>query len=230
VKPPAAVLLDIGNTLLEERRFDLEAGIGEVVLRHDDVGALAAEFRAEVDALHEQNREPLLARWLQSRVPALAGYTLPDIEDRIWRAVVTLVPRAGVSAMLDRLAADGIPVGAVSNAAFSGRVLRAELARHGLADSLRVVVSSADLDSRKPAAPIFEKAVTCVGAAASATWFVGDTIDEDITGALHVGLQGVWFANGAADAMLPSGVPVVHSWSDFLTLYSASVDAARNGS
>jgi putative hydrolase of the HAD superfamily len=225
VPPPSAVLFDIGDTLLEEQRFDLEAGINAVVANDAEVVLLAAEFRNALEECHAENREPLLAQWLQARVPALAAFTIPHIEDRIWRVVVTLVPRTDVSLVLTRLAADSVPVGAVSNAAFSGRVLRAELARHGLADSLRFVVSSADLDSRKPAALIFETAVTRLGVAASSTWFVGDTLSEDIAGAARAGLQPIWFSTGTEPASVPRTVPLVRSWPAFLTLYQASINA-----
>jgi HAD superfamily hydrolase (TIGR01509 family) len=136
------------------------------------------------------------------------------------------VPRPGALNVLNRLCEDGVPLATVSNAAFSGRVLRAELARHGLAESLRFVISSADLGSRKPAALLFETAVQRLGVAASDTWFVGDTLTEDVAGALGAGLPPVWFSHGDTAVRPPDDVPVVHAWSDFLMLYRATIDSA----
>jgi FMN phosphatase YigB (HAD superfamily) len=176
---------------------------------------------------HRTHREPLLAQWLRERVPALARRTIPDIEDCVWPAVVSLSPRLGVSAVLDRLVADGIPLCAVSNAAFSGRVLRGELDRHGLADSFQFVVSSADLDSRKPAPLIFTTAIAQLGVAASTAWFVGDTVSEDIVGAARAGLLPIWFCNTPSRDAPHANVPVLYAWADFVALYEASIVAQQ---
>ena len=216
---PSAILFDIGDTLLDEQWFDLEAGIGAVTRPGADVATLAAAFRSDLADHHERNSELLLAQWLMRRIPVLSSSTVVEVEDRIWGAIVSLTPRVGVATMLRRLHTDGVPVAAVSNAAFSSRVLGAELARHGLGTFLRFVLTSADLGSRKPAALLFETAVQRLGVAPSETWFVGDTLNEDIDGALRAGLQPVWITHGLETTALPFDVPVVHSWPEFLTLY-----------
>jgi FMN phosphatase YigB (HAD superfamily) len=141
--PPAAVLFDVGDTLLVEQRFDLEAGLAAVVPQSDAIPALAKAFRARVRVCQKTHEELQLASWLQRRLPSLSGARVEEIEDRIWHEVVTLSPSPGVIDVLQQLARDGVPMAAISNAAFSGRVLLAELSRHGLGDFFRFVLSSA---------------------------------------------------------------------------------------
>src|SRR6187551_3404695 len=128
--PPASALFDVGDTLLIEERFDLEAGIAAAVGPRADSHGLAASFRTELALRHRAGRELLLAAWLRQRVPALAAESIDEVEDRIWPAVVTLSPSPGVGAVLSKLASDAVLMAAVSNASFSGRVLLRELARH----------------------------------------------------------------------------------------------------
>lgn len=224
LRVPRAVLFDVGDTLLEERRFDLKAGIAAVVEAPATVVALAGAFRAELAGCHRQGRELLLAGWLRARVPALAAMAAADVEDAIWRAVVTLVPRPGAAEVLRHLADHGVPAAAVSNAAFSGRVLGAELARHDFADGLRFVLSSADVAVRKPAPAIFAAALDRLGVDAAGTWFVGDRLEEDVAGARAAGLEPIWFGGGASAAPA-DGLATVRDWVEFLALY----EGARRG-
>ena len=213
------MLFDVGNTLLDERRFDLEAGLAAVVDRADSV-RLASGFRADIARDHAAHREPLLAEWVRDRVPRLASMTLVDVEEQIWAEVVTLEPKPRVRVVLSRLASDGIPLAAVSNAPFSGRILTTELARHGLADYLLFVLSSADVQWRKPARPIFDEAINQLGVAPADVWFVGDTLAEDIQGARAAGLQAIWMSDDG-QARRAAGIPHVRDWDDLQVLYDA---------
>jgi FMN phosphatase YigB (HAD superfamily) len=156
------------------------------------------------------------------RVPSLAQTPLTAVEDRIWEAIVTLVPLPGIDSVFAKLSADGVPIAAISNATFSGRTIRSELARHGLADQLRFVLSSADVGARKPLVAMFTDAVERIGVAADRTWFVGDTIDEDIAGAIAAGLQPILFLSKVTSGLAGPTVPVVRNWAEFMSLYTAA--------
>ena len=221
MKPPHAILLDVGDTILRQHWFDLSLGIDAVVHDQDRSQTLASAFRAYELPAYARGDECLLAEWLRSQVSSLAELSTDAVEDRIWAAVVRMEPLPRVDQVLASLAADRVPVGAVSNAAFSGRAIRAELARHGLAANLQFVLSSADLRIRKPAPGIYSAALERLCSRASETWFVGDTFDEDIVGATAVGLQPVWLTSGRTVDRPSADVWVVRDWSEFLTLYSS---------
>ena len=122
---------------------------------------------------------------------------------------------------LSALAADRIPMGAVSNAVFSSGALSAELARHDLLKSMRFVVSSADLGVRKPSVGIFEQALAILGTAGEDVWFIGDSWENDVLGASGAGMVTVWFNPDRAE---PGDLPErcshqTESWLEFVTLY-----------
>ena len=219
LRRPSAVLFDVGNTLLEERAFDLEAGIAAVVPNARAVARLAAAFLAHVARYHARHTELLLADWLRHEVPELAREPLVTIEDRIWFAAVTLVPRPHVETVLAELAREGVPMGAVSNAPFSARVLTAELARHGLAEHFRFVLSSADVRARKPAPAIFRAATSRLRIPPEHTWFLGDTFDDDIVGAIAANMQAILFAPSGRPSHLSDEISVVRDWPEFRMLY-----------
>ena len=207
--------------MLRQHWFDLSLGIDAVVHDRARSGELAGAFRAYELPAHDRGDECLLAEWLRIQVPSLTAESREAIEDRIWATVVRMEPLPRVDQVLASLTDDRVPIAAVSNAAFSGRAIRNELARHGLDAKLRFVLSSADLRVRKPKPGIFLAALQHLGAPASETWFVGDTFDEDIVGAMAVGLQPVWLASGRAVQRPSAYVPVVRDWSEFLTLYAS---------
>jgi HAD superfamily hydrolase (TIGR01549 family) len=206
---------------LVEERFDLEAGIAAVVPLRSDVPKLAETFRAESLVCHEAQRELSLASWLQCHVSALAAGPVETVEDRIWSAVVTLTPAADVVEVLQQLAADGVRMAAISNAAFSGRVLLAELRRHQLGSYFQCVVSSADLGIRKPAPAIFAAALERVEAEPDHAWFIGDTLEEDVAGALNAGLTPIWLhpTGGGGER----AEHVVRLWREFAAMYNLVV-------
>jgi putative hydrolase of the HAD superfamily len=222
---PAAVLFDVGDTLLVEQRFDLEAGLAAVVPESDAIPALAKAFRARVRACHKTHEESRLASWLRRRVPSLNRTPVDEIEECIWREVVTLSPSPGVIDVLQRLAHAGVPMAAISNAAFSGRVLLAELGRHGLGHFFQFVLSSADLGVRKPAPKIFEVALERLAVPSAQAWFVGDTLEEDVAGALYAGLTVFWLNQTDGVHHPPTGCRVLRSWSEFLTVYDRSAES-----
>ena len=227
VRQPRAILLDLGDTILRQHWFDLSVGIDAVVRDRTRSDELASAFRSYELPAYVRGDECLLAEWLRMQVPSLAEQTRDAIEDRIWTAVVRMEPLPGIAEVLKRMSEDRVPIGAVSNAAFSGRALRAELARHGLDAKFRFVLSSADLRVRKPSSGIFTAALERLGTSASDTWFVGDTFNEDIVGALAVGLQPVWLADDRERPHTAPNVLVVRDWSEFFTLYSSCRAEAR---
>jgi FMN phosphatase YigB (HAD superfamily) len=148
------------------------------------------------------------------------------VEDAIWPAVVTLETAPAVGDVLARLHRAGVTLGAVSNAYFSGRVLRRELERHGLGEHFAFVLSSGDLGVRKPSRAVFEAALLRAGAAAEATWFVGDTYAEDVVGAARAGLTAVWLRARAPAAGGDVAFRHVSGWAEFGALCAAILPAA----
>lgn len=99
-------------------------------------------------------------------------------------------PHAEASQAVDRLLADGLRVGALSNAAVEYQT--AKLRRVGLADRVEVLVGVDTLGVGKPAPEVFHEACRRLGTDPGRTAYVGDELDVDALGAVAAGLVGVW--------------------------------------
>jgi len=218
---PRAILFDIGGTVLDERRYDLEAGVGSLVAEDSIVTAeICRIFRAERDDCHRVNRELDLPKWL-TKCLSLRG-DLATLEDTLWSAIVTLTPVPGIETVLRRLTNDRVPIAAISNAPFSARILEAELNKHGLGGHFQFVLSSADLGFRKPAPVIFETALSRLRATAGQTWFIGDTFREDIVGATAAGLRPIFISQDAVEPGTDYTGHQIRDWSEFMPIYEAA--------
>jgi len=221
VRAPKAILFDVGGTVLNEQRYDLEAGVRSVVEQEADVAEICREFRAEVQQSHGVDREVDLPRWLAKRLSLHDD--MATLEDTLWSTIATLVPVPGIEDVLRRLKSDRIPVAAISNAPFCGRILEANLETYGLRKYFQFVVSSADVGFRKPAAAIYEAALSRLGVAAEQTWFIGDTLGEDIVGAAKAGLQPIWISQDPVEPGTECPGVRVRDWSEFMNVYEAAI-------
>ena len=227
---PRGLLFDYGGTLVEEREYDAVAGI-ELLLSHathrppnatlDAVLARADRVMREVAARRDrfQIETPWtsLTRLIHDYFAIRFDAPLAELELPFWNAAVRTNPMPGAREALRELHRQRLPMGVVSNSSFGQHVIRHELAKHGLADHLAVVVVSAEYAVRKPSPLLFEAAAALLGIDARDVWFVGDRLDTDVAGAHLAGMTTVWYAPpsdsdaGQADLVV-SGWPVLLEW------------------
>jgi HAD superfamily hydrolase (TIGR01509 family) len=195
------VLFDWGNTLV---RFEWDdallaeghrAGLSALGREREAV-EFTRRFRDEVlPGMSEDDAYASSLRTLLGDVSDEDVDRFVDAEHEAWRPAHTLLSAA--PGLLDALRERGLATGIVGNAwPEPGRVLRADLARHGLLDRLDVVVFSSDLGVRKPDARLFRRALEALGVAPAEALFVGDRVEQDVRGAAAVGMktmQAVWF-------------------------------------
>jgi putative hydrolase of the HAD superfamily len=91
---------------------------------------------------------------------------------------------------LKHLRNGGIKLGIVSNG--SVVVQEAKIEQLGLSEIVDAVLISEREGIRKPNPEIFHRAVTRLGVEISQTWFIGDNPDDDVAGAVAVGLRTFW--------------------------------------
>jgi HAD superfamily hydrolase (TIGR01549 family) len=146
----------------------------------------------------------------------------PELEMEIWKSMHRFSPEPGVREVLAELTAHNVPMGVVSNAAFSTEVLQWEMAKHNILEPFQFVISSADCIFRKPHPEIFRSAAARLGFDPKDIWFVGDVFEWDVTGSRKVGMQPTWY--NPKKAALPktenSAAPTwreIRSWNEFLT-------------
>lgn len=108
------------------------------------------------------------------------------------RFVVHTRPFPEVIDALRHLRNEGIKLGIVTNGAVV--VQQAKIEQLGLSALVDVILISEHEGIRKPNAEIFHRAVARLGVAISETWFIGDNPDDDVAGAVAVGLRTFWRA------------------------------------
>ena len=80
------------------------------------------------------------------------------------------------------------------------------------------VISSADYGIRKPHRLIFLAAVQKLREPIGDIWFIGDTFESDISGALDVGLFAVWYNKSQESPVNTIPNAILHGWRDLLEL------------
>lgn len=234
-RPPRAILFDVGDTLLYQHEFHLAAGLNRILATATNAAQIDADaFTDAGRSLFRQAREwqrdildngpnyvelrfQSLLRLLIERFGLDAKLALPEIELEFWKAASPMLPEPGAKAVLDYLHAHGIPAGVISNTVFGGETIEWELARHGLTDHLSFVMASADYGIRKPHPDLFLTAVQKLGLSPKEVWYVGNSFEADITGALEAGLVPVWYTRRVADDGNHDGLRV-KDWDNFVEL------------
>ncbi len=134
---------------------------------------------------------------------------------------------AEVPEVLGALAASGVRIGLVSN---SHRSLEAFEAHFDLRGIISGGISSSDHGLMKPHPSIFHEALRLVGVPASEAgrvMMVGDSIKQDIEGALRAGLRAALIHRGDGihpheTTMAQAGVPVIRSLEELSSLVLGS--------
>ena len=219
-----AVLLDALGTLV---RLDPPAPRLRVELRRRgvEVDARSAEraFAAEIAYYVEHHTDGRDARSLddlRDRCAAVLRDALgmPELaletvrEAMLASIVFEAYPDAAPA--LEDLRGRGIRLVAASNWDCS---LPRVLDRAGLGGLLDGVVSSATVGARKPDAALFEAALALAGCSADAAVHVGDSLENDVRGALAAGIRAV-LVDRTGSARSAAGVPVVGGLAELASL------------
>ena len=201
------VLFDVDDTLVDTRgafasAMSVLADVylphlpperhGEVlaVWRRDVGGHYRAYTRGEVDF---RTQRMTRANELHTE---FAGPVLDDAAFDAWDGVFESAFAAAWRAFddapraVDALLADGVRVGALSNAAVEYQVRK--LSTVGLGYRVPMLVGVDTLGVGKPAPEVFLEACRRLGTDPGRTLYVGDELDIDATAARRAGLRGVW--------------------------------------
>ncbi len=224
---PRGLLFDYGGTLVEELDFNPRAGM-DVLIRAADP-PLAVDVDAVIARIERVTREvadrrdgfqietpwPSLTRLIYDCFGTCFALPLADLELAFWNASVTTRPTPGVQQALSEFGGHGIPMGVVSNSSFGERIIRHELAKHGLADGLRAIVVSAEYAVRKPNPLRFEAAAGLLRVSPADVWFIGDRLDTDVSGARAAGMTPCLYAPSRSTDHVDPDV-IVGTWPELV--------------
>jgi len=93
---------------------------------------------------------------------------------------------------------------------------REKLAASGLADRFDVVVAGGDVGAAKPDRAIFERALAAVGVAPGEAVMAGNSLENDVEGAIAVGIRAIWIDRDGAPER--PGVTTVRDLRDLAAL------------
>lgn len=204
----AAILFDLGNTLVSYYRRDQFSEILDRAIRHVSAelearGIASVDHEAAYARAVAENREaedlrvkPMIGR-LQRIFELSAADAKAHAEVLCRRFLEPIFACARVYedtiATLERLKAQGYRTAIVSNLPWGSPVnlWREELRRLELSPLVDAVVLCGDVGWRKPAPEIFLHALRCLDASRERSIFVGDDVEWDIEGSKAVGLRPV---------------------------------------
>ena len=233
LRPPRAILFDMGGTLLGQFAFDHLAGRRRLFeIAHNPRGVTMEDYARIAQEYHTTvwpNRDahmvevPVRSFWRMAdeRLALTYDASPDDLEWEFWKTAVTMAPEPGIVAALDDLATRRLPLGVVSNTAFSGEVVARELDRHDLGRYFQFVMSSADYGIRKPHPSLFLTAVARVGVEPRDVWFIGDSEIHDIAGAKAVDMTAIAYCPNAGASMASAADAVLEHWDDLPPLLDA---------
>lgn len=208
-----AVLFDFGHTLMDFGRTEeaLHGAYGTIRdrLAHwvedkapPEVDELVERIAEEVDKMVERSYaqrtlEELAIIDLFDSAFRSIGYQLPadllqevaELDHSALVASVRLAPHALET--MEKLRADGLRLGIVSNVAQLPHLLHRDLENFGIAPLIDGVAFSSEIGIRKPRPQIFESVLDQVGVPPAESVFVGDRLVDDIYGAQQVSMRAV---------------------------------------
>lgn len=229
MRRPKAIFFDLGDTILTEISFDPIAGIDRLVglsegpetLEIKDIRGFVNELYGDIKKEHEISQLEWPILMLQKIVFEIfqikSALRPKELEREFWIASHKFALEPGIKDVLNALARNGIPMGIISNSAFSGETLLMELEKYGISEFFDFLISSSDYGVRKPHPTLFLVGASKLSMNPTEAWFIGNSLSHDITGALRVGMGAVWYKKNNTGQ--PKG-PCMHinAWQDFLTL------------
>jgi putative hydrolase of the HAD superfamily len=206
---PKAILFDYGGTLVTSVGTDIMPYVVEgakhahtyLLQKRPDAPNFNTFYQAAANALQSAymavmgSRRELQAREVIDELLADLDVFLSDEEfdnfTREWhkpfREKTALLD--GAEECLKTLKGSGLKLGIISNTIWPPQLLDEELKRLEIRDYFDCVVASSGFGVKKPYPDIFEKALSELGVEAGETFFVGDSLKEDVAGAGMLGMK-----------------------------------------
>jgi len=211
--PVRAVLFDFGHTLVDFARTEEALRVAYGVVRErltewvedrapPEVDELVERIAGAVDDMvgrsyMERRMEELDQVALFEQAFGAIGYELPrelllevvEIDHDSFSQSLT-APSSTIET-LERLRADGLRLGLISNLSLLPHKVREDLDALGIGSLLDAAAFSSEVGFRKPDARIFLHTLKELGEDPAHAVFVGDRLNDDIVGARAVGMRTV---------------------------------------
>ncbi|MEM8737205.1 MAG: HAD family hydrolase [Planctomycetota bacterium] len=206
-KLPAAILIDLDDTILDTTLSATRVWRMAAQAFESEIGRPAEEFNPVLDASRvwywsdpERNRQGRLDVQ-RSRVEVTHhGFLQLGIEDYSLaerfadyysrHRVSSMRPFPGAIKTLEFLQRTGVPMALITNGDARGQ--RDKVESFGLSRYFQAVLIEGELGYGKPDPRVFHRALAACGAAAEASWCVGDHLGWEVAAPQALGLKGIW--------------------------------------
>ena len=205
---PRAILIDLDDTLLDDTSYASvcwadACAVAEARLPGVDIKRL----RVTIDKLsswfwsdpkrHRTGRLDLrrMTRAILEQVFAKLGINDRDLAHEVAekyrdlrQARSTLFP--GAMDALDRLRAEGVRLGMMTNGAAATQ--RAKIERFGLAPYFDHIVIEGEFGAGKPDRRVYDTLLSALDVTPADAWAIGDHLEFDVLAPMQLGLHGIW--------------------------------------
>ncbi len=205
---PRAILIDLDDTLLDDTSYadgcwSDACALAEARLPGVDISLLRATIDSENSWFwsdperHRSGRLDLRGstRATLERVFAKLGIDDTDLAHAVAETYrdrrqerSTLFP--GATDALDRLRAEGVRLGMMTNGAAD--VQRAKIERFGLASYFDHIVIEGEFGAGKPDRRVYNTLLSALDVTADDAWAIGDNLEFDVLAPMQMGLHGIW--------------------------------------
>ena len=211
-EPPAAILFDLDDTIIEfeavaapawehvtERFAGQFGGLPPEQVRRS-IAEISRAWWSDPER-HRQGRLDLANTRRTNVAEALRALGIGDDDEqdplsaRMAAAfaearTAAIRPFAGAVETLRHFASAGVPMALVTNGDAAGQ--RAKIERFDLAGFFRSIVIEEEFGAGKPDERVFQHALTALGASPQRAWMVGDNLRWEIEPCRRLGLHTVW--------------------------------------
>lgn len=213
-----AVIFDLDDTLLDDTA-STQAGLRALLAAHQlepgDFGAVCQRHTQLIEEIAprlyqgeitpDQARELRFARLLgELGAVDVDGKTANLLYREAYRTNWQTCP--GALDLVQHLQSQGFKLALLTN--YVREVQMEKIVQFGLEPYFEAMLFACELPAPKPDARAFLAACAALSVAPAQTLMVGDSLKNDVRGALNAGLQAVWFNRHAPDQ---AGVPSIHT-------------------
>lgn len=235
---PKAVIMDLGNTIIENIAFSWEEGLrylGEEVLLSPDQACLheAGQYLKE-NGFDKRDKTMIeipfrnYLRYLKQAFGFRPGITEEEAEIGFMVHADTDHPYPDVKAVLDYFQDHNIYLYVLSNSTFSSQALSYQLSQYHLLPYFKHVFSSADCLFRKPHPALFSMVTRYIMRTHHISLkdiiFIGNDYRIDILGSYRTGLKPIWFNQSGGSNTESVPCLIVRDYQELLTILKNESD------
>ena len=198
-----AVIFDLDDTLYDYKSLDKKARANVEVYACDMLGIPKEQFNEAYQFGRQKTKAGLAdvgaghnrMLYYQKTLEYLGINPIPlsmQLYERYWGTFLReMQPFPGVKELFAFLKEKGICIMICTD--LTAHIQHRKIAALGIAGDVRYLVSSEEAGKEKPAPEIFSLCLEKLNLLPDEVWYVGDSLEKDVKGAIQAGMRAVWF-------------------------------------